>query len=415
MNIQNKIHSFRKAINTGFISYFLFLMSIIAATLFAPISNYTASSFIAKGIFAFLLVIAASLIQREEKLTSQLRQKNMARALLIFFIFIMFLAITFTYSGNPGFGMLKLANLLISFLPLWYGYSVLFLTLTKKRMLVFFAQLGIILAASTIIIVTMHPFTYLGSYSFSLNEWSHVILGRFVGLVFLIFVMMYLNKIIYFKDNTAFIIAFLLLQLNFIIGLRGGIIAVLAVSLLLVAYGFSRKNFKGAILLLTVLLFSSSVFFVSPGIFNKAENRVVNLLRYSEGKPITDGPITAREELFKVSSEIIKNNSFWGVGFGGFRNVKFGEAAYANKYPHNLFLECWTELGIPGLMICFTLLFLILKKMYQINVQLTIFTFYPIILAMFSKDVPDQTLFCLVIANLSLPDKWKNNLKQQLI
>lgn len=72
---------------------------------------------------------------------------------------------------------------------------------------------------------------------------------------------------------------------------------------------------------------------------------------YSEG--VGSGSIGARENLIGNTFMLIEENPFLGVGFGGWAdqiNTKF-------KYPHNVYLELWSEMGLMGLTLFIGLLF----------------------------------------------------------
>lgn len=399
-------------LNKKEISYFIFLASLILSTLFAPISNYSPLSFIVKGMNAIILIVATLIVQKNEKLAFSKISTNLSITLVSMNFFALFLAVTLLYSSNTYFGSLKWFNFLITFYPLVYAYYVLFLTMNKTRSYILNLQLGLLLLFTLIIILVIHPFGYNGIYSLSLDQWSHVILGRFIGLLSLMFILFYLNRVFNISHSVAFLISTSLFLLNLITGLRGGILAIGIIAVCLVGYSLLKKNYLRGIIVSLSLLSTLFVFFIFPDTFGLAGDRIINLAGYSEGKSVLDGSISARESLYKISIETIKHKWLWGTGFGGFKDPNLGRDAFIIKYPHNLFLEFWVELGIPGVGIILIFLYYLFKKSKEINFQITLLILYPLLLSMFSKDIPGQTLFVIPIALLALPGENKKLIKE---
>ena len=68
------------------------------------------------------------------------------------------------------------------------------------------------------------------------------------------------------------------------------------------------------------------------------------------------------------------------------------------KYPHNLFLEFAVELGIPGILLCTFLLYIIFSSAKKVSTEVFIFFIFALWLAMFSKDIPTQSLLWIGLA-----------------
>jgi O-antigen ligase len=103
-----------------------------------------------------------------------------------------------------------------------------------------------------------------------------------------------------------------------------------------------------------------------------------------------------------------------GVGWGGFRNQVLDPDPMILKYPHNILLEFLVELGIPGLLIFLTFFVWSFRRLWKIHPLIAFSYLYPLAVALFSKDIPDQTLVTIYIAILVLPEShlkiWRQNI-----
>ena len=394
--------------------YSLFLLALVTATIFSPISNYKLSSFVIKGAATFCLFTTIIVMFRKSIITLEKIENAFSLTLIQLNIFLIFCAATLLYSSNAYFGSLKWLNFLLSFYPLLIGYYLFFISYSNLRSRIFLGILLLIILTSVPVIVFSHPFAYDGIYNLSLNKWSHVIYGRFIGFVTLLFLLLYFSKTIEFSWKATFPFFTFIFLLNFLTGLRASILAVIIIIIALTIYAIVKKNYMSGTVILFSLLFSLTVFYLFPGLNKQAENRTENLVGYSMGEDVADGPIQARESLYKTSVNIIKDHWVVGVGFGGFRNITFGYDAFLIKYPHNLFLEFWSELGLIGVVVFFLFLYKLFKRSFKISLLLGIAASYPFILSMFSKDIPGQTLFAIFLAMISLPEGSKEVIRRKL-
>jgi len=394
--------------------YSLFLLSLVTATIFSPISNYKLSSFVIKGAVTFFLFTTIIVLYRKSIISFGKIGNEFSLMLIQLNIFLIFCAITLLYSSNSFWGSLKWLNFILSFYPLLFGYYLFFISYSSARGRIFLGILLVIILTSVPVIVFSHPFAYDGIYNLSLNKWSHVIYGRFIGSVTLLFLLLHFSKTTEFSWKVTFPLFTFIFLLNFLTGLRASILAIIIIVFALTVYTLVKKIYMTGGVILFSLLFSLTVFYLFPGLNQEAENRTENLVGYSMGEDVTDGPIHARESLYKTSVKIIKDHWVVGVGFGGFRNITFGYDAFLIKYPHNLFLEFWGELGLIGVVIFFLFLYKLFKGSFKISALLGIAASYPFILSMFSKDIPGQTLFAIFLAMISLPEESKKVIRRKL-
>ena len=394
--------------------YFLFLLVLLAETIFSPISNYKLSSFVIKGTVTFFLFATLIVMYRKSIISFGKIGNEFSLILIQLNIFLIFCAATLLYSSNAYFGSLKWINFLLSFYPMLIGYYLFFISFSRKRGLIFLGIIVLIILTSVPVIVFSHPFAYDGIYALSINQWSHVIYGRFTGFFTIIFLLLYFSRTLKLSWRIAVPFFTFIFIINLLTGLRASILAIILIVLALTIYSILKKNYVKANVVFYSLLVSITFFFLFPGINELAEMRTVDLVSYTMGGEVSDGAISARESLYKTSVQIIEDHWFWGVGFGGFRNIVFSYDAFLIKYPHNMFLEFWAEFGLFGLLIVFLFLYTLFKESYKISILIAIGACYPLILSMFSKDIPGQTLFAIFLSIISLPKKIKKEIERDL-
>lgn len=152
------------------------------------------------------------------------------------------------------------------------------------------------------------------------------------------------NKMMGIVMKIAAIIFMLML------GARGPLIFMV---ILLLYYYFGQRRYKlftpknlFFMIVLVVLAALSYIF-----LYDILERTLMRFSGFNEGDKST---LERVNDLFQ-SYEVISNNLIFGVGNGGYGQVAAGlDELY---YPHNLFLEIWSELGLIGLLIfIFTLI-----------------------------------------------------------
>lgn len=148
------------------------------------------------------------------------------------------------------------------------------------------------------------------------------------------------------------------------LGGRGPVLLLGLVLLPLLFNKIKKMEFSFVSLLVTVLVISLGVFYISkqPEITERLVNRISS---------IRDGDNSSLERVndFYESTNTIMNNPILGVGNGGYGySVASDDSLY---YPHNLLLEIWAELGIIGLLIFVVFL------LYQLKINKIVKSYYP--------------------------------------
>lgn len=146
---------------------------------------------------------------------------------------------------------------------------------------------------------------------------------------------------------------FVLLVLFFLAVLHGGarqgfalfVTAPLSVYIL---YYLSKRSYQRLYLSLALFFVSLAVILI---FYHFAEDIFeTSIYRRMLEDPNYYGFSTARARVWLFSWLLIKEVPLKGIGFGGFKEAA-GQEYGSFKYPHNLFLEAWLELGLLGLLI----------------------------------------------------------------
>ncbi len=84
---------------------------------------------------------------------------------------------------------------------------------------------------------------------------------------------------------------------------------------------------------------------------------------------LTDLSGTARTQMWHETLTMLRDHPIFGAGLSGFPTVisPYHDASYFEifQYPHNIFLNIWVELGLPGLLAFFIISLLTLKTLWQ--------------------------------------------------
>lgn len=373
----------------------LFLIWFTAAFILSVLSNYQTSTLLIKAVVNIPLALY-SIYKLRDVLKFDQEQKLLTYLLTGF---VVFLSGTLVYSINREFGYLKLISILLSYPALLFGFGYIIRThsinLTK-----FIWHSALVIAVLIVIYINIaHPFAYDGNYAFSLNKWSHVLIGQVLGTVLVLLIAFVLNGKIS-RESVKYLFGVLILSEGlFFTGLRSSIIGLFATVLLLTIYFlfFNRKGLLQIILIWGLIFGGYGLFQFTPA-GTKSLKRVENLTKASDFKFGNDGTINGRFYLVTLTLERIDESPIFGLGLGGFRTLyKNDDTPLWNKYPHNLFLEVQVELGIIGTLLFLALIALSIKRLSKINPILMLLYLFPVILAASSKDLSSQPLLFTAI------------------
>ena len=385
-----------------FIREILLVNLFIANIFIASITNYSLNSFILKAISIVLLwiIIIFDYKAINFDFIDYIKSKHFKKFILVLGLFLLIPLISLSYSYNFKFGLQKFISLPISTIPAILAFLYIVLTLNIIRIQVFILSISVVTMISLALIIMMHPFSYHDMNVKNLTNWSHVIYGRFIGCVYIIILFYLLN----IKNKKlillfSFILSVIIIGI-YLSGLRAVIIGISIFTIVILLIKLYQQkiyiaNFIG--LLTSIIVSFLLISFFSPQ-NNTLTERLENLQDLEGLRFNNDGPIHSRFHFYNICFEIIKEKPLLGVGFGGFRNYKNDELTRTRKYPHNIFLEFAVELGIPGILLLLFLLYIIFSATKKISTEILIFFLFALWLAMFSKDIPSQSILWIGLA-----------------
>lgn len=391
----------------------IFLLNISVAA----ISNYSLNVFIIKIVSSTVLLILILIDVKQNNFDKPgiIKNHNPKKIFIIIGLFTMYLGITLLYSNNPAYGAQKILNFISSTVPSVIAFFYLIVTTNKERFKIFMIAIIAITLLTVIYIFIDYPFDQSSIYSYKAGRWSHVIYGRLIGsfaVVFLLYLSSRRNHFQIILYSVLSVIAIYGLYLSSLRSVMLGLIIVFCGILIFNIYKLlidqstrdkhpvpkiqnQASSYKSLIgLLFTAALTLSLILLIpAPEII---ETRFENLTQIEDMKFGGDAPISTRLEALKISKKIFLKNPLFGVGFGGFRS--YNEFTEVVRYPHNIFVEIGVEGGVIGLLVLCALCFVILKSSYRFSPLFFVFLLFTLFLAMFSKELSNQSLLWIFLA-----------------
>lgn len=389
--------------------------TFITAVSVSTISNYSPGSYLLKSLFSALLLFFIYNDLRAKKT----RIKEVFSPLLgdtSFYSLILLLVLTglsLLYSENRIFGFEKWMSITVGVTPLIISFSYLFITRTPLRERVFFYSLIFWGVFISMLILITDPFYYDTLYMFSWTRWSHVILGRLLGPVVLITFLLIMTSSSGRRLSVLIPVNLFIFLGLYHTGHRSTVLCIIIMEILISAYSIIKKRSRiGFILLITAAL-SAAYIFIMPLENQAIKRRYSNMFSSTENGKIknienlNDGSIISRIEAFNISLRKFADKPVLGWGFGGFRTYYISDLPLWMKYPHNIVLEFAAELGIAGLFLLGLILFSIIRGAASVSPSVLFYFIFSFLLALFSKDIPSQSLFLI---GLGLPAGIRFNL-----
>lgn len=324
------------------------------------------------------------------------------------------ITLSLTYSENLNYGIWKLTNITLIIFPPVILFMLNIINRPAILLKNFLKVTEIFLLVSSILILVMQPFDYLGEeYKLSIERWSHVVTGRVHGFLFLFYFLYasFIKKKVRTKEYVIILVSGLGL---YFIGLRAATLGVMILlPVILSLMYFVRRNIRNVVRLSLPIAATIIIILFIGNINEPAERlyRVGEFLIYNE---VDDGAINARLEGWMVGWEMIKDSPFIGRGLGGYNSdFRDHEIQKVIKYPHNLFIELVVELGILGCMVIILIIGFIIVNLANLricelktettnfNLVLFFLVIFSLWMAMFSKDISSQSLLWVSMGILS--------------
>lgn len=408
------------------IGIFLLIASFLFNLIISGISNYSFNSLLIKIISGVTSAIVILFFFKNE-LKEFLRSIKKSSVLLVV-MFILYLSVSLLWSSNPGFGAEKVIHFVIGNGAMVLSFGVILgmeegsrqssvysrqssigsgqSSVSSRQLALWIVIIGVIACA---IAILLDPFDPNIPYSFELTRWSHVAFGRFTGLALIMAYLFMQYEIIIKKKLLYMSIIFLFIYSIIYSGYRGGMVAaVLAISIdtfyRIIRHPEIRiRAIMNYIIIAVIILLS---FFIMNWNNGKME-RWKNLTVLAGKEVIVDQSINSRIEGYTVAWKMFEDSPVTGSGLGSFNGNHYGsEIGVVLKYPHNIFLEFFCELGLIGFGFLSLFIGTIIKKLCQAKSELLVIFIYGIVLAMFSKDLGSNGLVWMCAACLVRTNLW---------
>jgi len=311
-------------------------------------------------IFFALFFVIISRIIRSEKI---LRVPRFFTGSYLMLAII--LLISLTYTSNLPYGVEKVVEFFtitgLAFL------SPFFLLNTREkieRFFFFIVSMAVSLSASFVLFGLIFSLSKLIDIFGS----NYVAVGHLTGMAILI-IAYYVEKNV-LKNILVFFAITILLTAMIISGGKGPVISLVATMLIVSVFSikfvdsFKKLQVKSVVFLqMVILLILVFSLIVSPA-GTVLINRVIHFV------DVWDLGGETRVDALRLSVEMVKDHPILGEGMGSFETewVKLGSHD-SFSYPHNIFLEVWSEAGILALLLFVSILFLGIKTVTQRKVH----------------------------------------------
>lgn len=365
----------------------------------------------------FLILTTFSILKRIYK-KPEINKINVFPVVL-FFVFISLVLVSLFYSPNLDLAQDKTIRLLLLTTPAFvYPFFVLKSKESLTRFLIAIASVAIIMSLLSLPMIFQRgsAIDFVG-----FNEGNYQGLARVtgVGLVIILFLGV-LNSHLK-RYRLFFLVSIAVVSITLLAS--GSRMPIIAVSVALIFIILSTVKIKkwelrypkyfNKIFIILALLAIPLMWAYNQGYFDAIIYRFEVLVSQGGGAGRTDRFITALE--------VWKDNFILGSGFGSFS--EFYDSNIVGDYPHNLFLEIASELGVVGLTM-FTLLLAVamfrflklgkIKKVRNNNLYTTVAIVFLVIFlnAMVSGDINSNRMLLTFIAIMSfLPLVYKKEIK----
>lgn len=275
-----------------------------------------------------LLAAVLRIYEQKEHVLGRLREPHF----IFIGLFTFWMILSLTYTSSYAYALDKTFRVAMMTIGAFVLPAILVDTKDRfRRLLIAIALLGSVM---TFISVAFNTRTVFGS--------NYLALGFIGGITALILTFYFLPT-----ANKGFISLLLLINTLGIVtsAARGAVLftpVTLIATILISSQSIRQKLNSLAILCVTASLAVALLYAYTPATFETL------LMRLSKIENET-GEESGRGSHMTEAVELIKENSFIGVGIGGYGLAVSGTDG--RNYPHNIFLEVGAELGLVGLLL----------------------------------------------------------------
>lgn len=299
----------------------------------------------------------------------------------ILFFCLHLLGMTFTENQSRGWFDLQVKLSLIAFPIMFIGFKFLNKTNFDNTLRAFLygtLAAGIFCLAQSAYSVLIEGKAY---YYFLTSRFSVIIHQSYFSmyLVFSIIVLAYLEWPLFMNRSWKRNMANALLLVFFTVcvvlsGSKIGMISWFAITMLL-TWALIREFERKWIPILGLIIITSliGVLFQSAPLL---QSRVMNVLKIAQGQnvaPDSKESTAVRTLVYSSSWSVIAEQPWYGQGTGDFQDAldaeyldkDFAVAAERHLNAHNLFLQTWISLGIPGVMTLTGIFLLLFQQAFR--------------------------------------------------
>lgn len=371
------------------------------------------------AVLGFFSFIGAIYVLKKTKTTTVTFPKIL---FLLYFLIVIFAALSLAYSPAQNYGFEKLLKLItLTTFSFVAPFFLLRNTISLKRFLKVFIIIGIFMIADVFVrglnIQTIGFYSALGS--------DYIMFGRIEGFAFISCMLFFFINSNTLLGNIAYVLTSIALLFGVLISASRGPLFALALSVFSISlFIFARAardcfrnlsikklDLKIIKVFVTTLLAVLILFCFFSGYFTTLFYRITKI-----GTGIEDSLIE-RLSMYSKAMQVIESFpiNLRGLGLGGYS--VFYTGVDSKFYPHNIFLEIGSELGIFVLIIFVVLVIFVFvhilkrvissKELSSSSLSLTILGLFIFVVvnASLSHDVNDnRILFTLMSMAFSVKD-----------
>ncbi|MCP5109172.1 MAG: hypothetical protein GY950_37675 [bacterium] len=329
-------------------------------------------------------------------------------SLAILFLFYAWMIFTLLYTVSPGYSYMKtflfLTNVLAFMFPLTYkGFNI-------QRFVNYFIVVG---SVFIVLYLSFVPRSYSGYLTENL-----AISGKYLDVGYLAALNVLILLLLFSRLEMSRAIKFGFAGLNFaalvITGARGPLMFLLLVLLLRLLFNpHMLLVFIGRMNLKKVLIIIVAAAILVVGMYNTLEKFADNIERsLFRLQLVTDpesGSLAVRFDQLAFSFDKIFDNTpdfLLGRGVGSFGILYEGEDK--RRYPHNIVVETWFEMGFVGMILLLLFLFLYLRKI-RLSSPYTYIFLYLFLNSLKSSSIVDLRIMFGIMACLLVFSNFKRS------
>lgn len=404
--------NYKKTFTLKTVVKIFFILFFLSFAYHKPISNTIPFIKLSEFIFLFFLIIFFVLFFKKK----------------IFFSFdkidLIFLSYPLSLTINIYLSNFS-TNTILGFLSAFYLFLVYYISknliiqfkLKKKFFLKLITKLGILLLiiSTYTIILKLNGLSTLTAgnienypFSFNIGFRTRGFMGSSSMLAMFQIISVLSSLILYFNNKKKkYLLISLLILLTLYFTLAKSVLLFISIFLLLIILNIDIKikNLKNIFIFISFLFFILHAFVTNFLIVGKNTNYLKgDYFTVIDAKPlikIYDYQIIPSYYYFQKAKnfEIIKNNYLTGIGSYEFKNYKYKNFDYLNKFnPHSVFLGSISENGLINFFSLILINLIIFRTCFKLKDKNFFLIFFYLFLESFNADILTFKIFWVIMA-----------------